>query len=123
MDIEIKGYKNIKNINLELTDNKINMIFGMSGSGKSSVAGALLQENLDYNKTVGFSDSQIIKVNGSEQIEGIKVFDFKTKNDYVIEKKTENMYSILVDDANEMQKAEAELKTMIQKIKGPRPTA
>lgn len=117
MDIEIKGYKNIKNINLELTDNKINMIFGMSGSGKSSVAGALLQENLDYNKTVGFSDSQIIKVNGSEQIEGIKVFDFKTKNDYVIEKKTENMYSILVDDENEMQKAEAELKTMTQKIK------
>lgn len=41
MKINIKNYKNIENLTLDIEDNKINHIFGISGSGKSSIAQAL----------------------------------------------------------------------------------
>lgn len=35
MKIEIKGYKNLKNFDIELREGAINLIMGMSGSGKA----------------------------------------------------------------------------------------
>lgn len=41
MNIKINNYKNLKNLNLDIQENKINYIFGISGSGKSSIGDAL----------------------------------------------------------------------------------
>ena len=54
MKIKISGYKNLKNLDFEIEDKKINMIFGMSGCGKSSIANALKHVDLERNKTVNF---------------------------------------------------------------------
>lgn len=41
MKINLSNYKNIESLEFEIEDNKINHIFGISGSGKSSIAQAL----------------------------------------------------------------------------------
>ena len=35
MKLKVKNYKNICNLDLNIDENKINYIFGISGSGKS----------------------------------------------------------------------------------------
>ena len=61
MNIEISGYKSIEKCNLDITDNKINMIFGMSGSGKSSIASALSKKNIERNRTIGKISRLLLK--------------------------------------------------------------
>lgn len=51
MKIKISGYKNIENLEMYIDDYKINMLFGMSGSGKSSIAEALQKKDLEENCT------------------------------------------------------------------------
>lgn len=50
MKIQIENYRNIKTLDLEIQDNKINFIAGISGSGKSSLAMALAKgaEAIDW---------------------------------------------------------------------------
>ena len=66
MIIKIQGYKNIESLNCKLVDNKINMVFGMSGSGKSSISGALNKEELERNATFGKRIEQEISINESK---------------------------------------------------------
>ena len=52
----IQNYKNIDELDLKLDERKINFIYGMSGSGKSSIAGAMngeIKENVvSYGKNI-----------------------------------------------------------------------
>ena len=57
MNLKVKNYKNISNLNLDIEDNKINYIFGISGSGKSSIVNAVIgdtsEKNITYGKKIG----------------------------------------------------------------------
>ena len=63
MILEVKNYKNISSINLELSEEKINFIYGMSGTGKSSIAKALIgdksKENISYGKKIDDMDLKV----------------------------------------------------------------
>ena len=113
MNIEIKGYKNLENITLNVIDNKINMIFGMSGSGKSSISSALNQENLDTNKTIGKDIKQVIKINDSEELPNISVSNFNTLENYLFSKNMDEAVNILVDSVTDIRKAE---KSLVQRL-------
>ena len=64
MDICISNYKNILELNYHLEDNKINYLFGISGSGKSSIPSAIVDENLDENRKFGENNEAQILSNG-----------------------------------------------------------
>ncbi len=64
MKLEIKGYKNIQDLSYEFQDNKVNFLFGISGSGKSSIPEALTDTNPIDNLTFGFTSSQVVLING-----------------------------------------------------------
>ena len=55
MRISIKGYKNIENLDYEVEDNKINVVIGISGSGKSAIAEALTHQNFSFNKKINYN--------------------------------------------------------------------
>ena len=47
MNLKVKNYKNINNLDLEIEEEKVNYIFGISGSGKSSIAATLAHMSKD----------------------------------------------------------------------------
>lgn len=67
MNITIENFKNLKQLNYTIDDNKINFLFGMSGSGKSSILSALADDVPNNYRKFGLSSSDImqIKVDGT----------------------------------------------------------
>lgn len=110
MRIEIEGYKNLEKIDFEITDNKINMIFGMSGSGKSSITGALLGDNLEDNATIGKDIDQVIRVNESGELPKIACFNNQSLEKYVINKRNDDVINIVIDNKKSIIGAEKALK-------------
>ena len=55
MDIIIENYKGIERLEYKIKDNKINFLFGISGSGKSSIANALIDDNMESHLKIGKS--------------------------------------------------------------------
>lgn len=67
MKLSIQNYKNISNLNLDIIDNRINFIFGISGSGKTSIGQAISKNIIDEEVMIGKNISDvIIKVNNEE---------------------------------------------------------
>ena len=116
MNIEISGYKSIEKCNLDITDNKINMIFGMSGSGKSSIASALSKKNIERNRTIGKNIPLVIKVNGSDESPRIAVYDKNTIDKYIYNKDSDDVYTVLIDDNQEIKKGERALANRIRDL-------
>ena len=44
MEIKLHNYKNIDELNVDFLDNKINFVYGLSGSGKSSICEAIIDD-------------------------------------------------------------------------------
>lgn len=117
MKLKIKGYKNLNELDYELIDGKINFIFGISGSGKSSISHALNDPNAIDNKKFGFLGEQIITINDLDPINYIvKSFDSFTTELYFGESVDDNVQSILIDDNNEYSRALSRMNNLLQDI-------
>ena len=67
MVIDIQNFNSIKALHYEIADNKINFLFGISGSGKSSIAYALTDPNKEKYQMVGKNIGLVkVKVNESD---------------------------------------------------------
>ena len=53
MKLKVKNYKNINNLDLDIDKEKINFIFGISGSGKSSIVSAIVGDKSERNISYG----------------------------------------------------------------------
>lgn len=115
MKVKICGYKNLKNLEMSLTEDKINMIFGMSGSGKSSISGALNSEECERNKTFGIDINQIISVDESTALPLISCYNKNKVDEYVINKNSEDIYKILIDSEKDVKRAEKSLNQIVGK--------
>lgn len=62
MNILIENFKNLKKLNYTIDDNKINFLFGMSGSGKSSILDALASDAPQNCRKFGSSSSEILRI-------------------------------------------------------------
>lgn len=121
MNLKIKGYKNINELNYELMDTKINFIFGISGSGKSSISQALNDPNAIKNKKFGFVGEQIITINNLNPKDfNVKVFDSFATELYFGESVDDNVQNILIDDNNEYSRALSRMNNLLQDIANTR---
>lgn len=66
MNIKINNYKNLQSLNLDICENKINYIFGISGSGKSSIGDALKKNYTDEQKMF-LIDFCLMLINATER--------------------------------------------------------
>ena len=107
MDICISNYKNILELNYHLEDNKINYLFGISGSGKSSIPSAIVDENLDENRKFGENNEAKILINGIlPQKERYRIYNETTISNYFNGDGNDFIYPILIDDDSEYIKAQ-----------------
>lgn len=87
MVIDIQNFNSIKTLHYEIVDSKINFLFGISGSGKSSIAYALTDTNKEKYQMVG-KDAGMVKVEVNES-------DIKYTDNYIYNSKF--MENILIN--------------------------
>ncbi|MDD6403959.1 MAG: hypothetical protein PUG33_07550 [Mollicutes bacterium] len=122
MNVNLKNYRNINELNLELDEGKVNFIYGMSGSGKSSIAKALLGEigenNIPYGKT---SKDVFIKLNPIINKEDCSIFDENTQKQLLINRdENNNMFSIIFAEKSELDEIENDISTLLSRINSKR---
>ena len=68
---------------MSLDDSKLNFIYGISGSGKSSISKALIvsSDEIQSYKTFGSDNDAIVNIIGKEDF---KVFDDEAVKEYII---------------------------------------
>ena len=107
MNIKINNYKNLKNLNCNIQDGKINYIFGISGSGKSSIGEALCAENVQNNISVGQSIDELeILIYNSDSLEKLLINN----------KENSLVYNIIFDNNNKMLKLQETFKQQIEAL-------
>lgn len=120
MNILLKNYKNIEHLEYEIEDKKCNFLFGICGSGKSSIIGALSNSNLDGTKTIGSENTnQIIKVNGQEvNKEDYLVFNEETIKRVLFDKAGNNdTYNIFIHVDDTLIGLEANYNNLINELR------
>lgn len=101
MDIFIENYKGIEKLEYKIKDNKINFLFGISGSGKSSIANALIDDDMESHLKIGKSlDSLVVSINGSSPLNSkFKIYDLAYLNNILINKTERNdVYTVIFGD-------------------------
>ena len=119
MNLKIKNYKNINNLNLNLEDSKINFIFGISGSGKTSISESIC-ESIDEEKIMigkKFDDVKI-SINGKEvDYKKVNVYNEDTINSLIFESNMNNdIYEIIFSDDRTMIQKKEEFEKSITNI-------
>lgn len=109
MKIDIENYRNISKLELEVEEQKVNHIFGISGSGKSSIASALTtetdEEDVKINKTI---EDLKIEVNGTVvDKSNYSLFDLESaKNILITQKDDGTIYDILFSNNDELKRTQ-----------------
>ena len=99
MKIHLTNFNNLNDVTYEIINNKVNFLFGLSGSGKSSISKSL--NAIDYSDflKVGSpmnSCSVIIENKAFDDGETVPIYDYDYMNRVLIEKdKQSDIYSII----------------------------
>lgn len=122
MKIEIKNFKNIDNLKFELEENKINFLFGMSGTGKSSIVKGLLGDKSEKNAQYGKSiDDVVLDIIPQTSIDNISLFNEETQKNLLINKvENENIYSILFSNDSTLENVRSNISIMLSNINSKR---
>lgn len=119
MKINISNYKNIEELKLEIEDNKVNHIFGISGSGKSSIAKALSSQVTDDDVKVGKKIEEcIIKVDDKEvNCSNFSIFDLESSKNMIFNNgQDENIYEILFSDNKDLLETIEDCNLLLNKF-------
>lgn len=120
--ITIENCNNISHGELTLEKNKLNIKYGMNGTGKSTLSTAisLLSQGmaLDELKPFGSDENVIPKISLSQNIQGVKVFNEEFVNNMVFKesKVIDNAFDVFIRTPDYEQKR-AELDSRLAKLK------
>lgn len=120
MQIKIDNYKNIGHLEYEIIDNSINFLIGISGSGKSSIGQALVNEDPIFNKKVDADNDPVILLDGKVPVYNeVLIFNQERCNWYLSDEKNtnEHVFNVFVDDDNQYQKVRLGLNDAIASLK------
>ena len=117
MDIKIKGYKNLLDFDYKIEDNKLNFLFGMSGSGKSSISHALLSDKPNENITFGYNGEQIAVIdNNKEDVNNICIYNWDQKNVIFNSQNIEPFSEVMISEKDEYFKANMSIENQIKQL-------
>ena len=119
MVINIQNFNSIKTLHYEISDSKINFLFGISGSGKSSIAFALTDSNKEKYQMVG-KDAGLVKVEVNES--DIKytdnyIYNSKFMEDILINKQDgQDVYTILIGSGGKISQCSQKYQDAISDL-------
>lgn len=118
MKIKIAGYRNIDELEYEIESKKINMLFGVSGSGKSSIAMALCSDDLEFNKKVDFHGESHVLIDGEPtNSENVMIYNSDCVGNYFIDEGQGTVFNILIDDDNDLNKEQIKFDNYMERFR------
>lgn len=119
MRLNIENYKNISSLDLDIDDNKINFVFGISGSGKTSIGKSLCKEIDEDEIMIGKNiDDVKIKLNGKDiNKENVSLYNEKTIDSLIIENNmNSNVYNIIFSNDSKIIAKKNEFQKVIKEL-------
>lgn len=112
MEIQIDNFANIQKLNIELDDSKLNFIYGISGSGKSSISKALTvnSNEIQSYKTFGSDNDAKVNIIGKKDF---KVFDDKAVKEYIYAKSGKGVYDVFFGENDKLRKLKEGLQEFL----------
>ena len=119
MRITIDGYRNIEKLDYELIEKKINLLFGVSGSGKSSIAMAVSNNDFNFNKKVNYSGETRVLINDLDvNSENVLLYDTSSVDKYfVLNEENDVVFDILIDDQNDLKSLQDNFEEFVNQFK------
>lgn len=114
MIIKIENFANIRNLEMSLVEGKLNFLYGISGSGKSSIAKALTIDEGEYEGCRTFGCSEEVSVETDKDIT-FKVFNDEAVSEFIIAKSGEGVYDVLYGENQELVEIKKELYGFLEK--------
>lgn len=120
MEVHIENYKNINNLDLSIENNKLNFLYGICGSGKSSLVAALTKECRPEDVSVGKNkEDVVISVDEMDpNPDSYQLFDEQTVSNVIIEDSEDGRYyNIFVGNENEILELENKYYETIKELR------
>lgn len=99
MKIHLQNFNNLKKLSYEIENKKVNFLFGISGSGKSSISKSINAKDLSNYVMVGQPVESCLVYFEEKEFENeecVPVYDYEYMNNVLIEKSNRNdIYTIL----------------------------
>lgn len=121
MKISINNFNGISSLDYEIINNKINFLFGISGTGKSSISSALTDKDIDSHQRVGNKVGKVsVTVDGA--IPNYDSFNNCIYNsDYmqgilINKSNTEDIYNILIGDRGNIDKCKEDYEDSLKDL-------
>ncbi len=116
MNISIKNYKNLSHLSFNIIEKKVNSLFGISGSGKTSIAEGLMKKDLEFNKRIDSISSEVeVLVDGVEvDPSQYRYFNIETSNNLIIEQTfSTDVYTVFFGDIKKINNIKSEISKLI----------
>ena len=107
MKIHIENFRNIESLDCEIEDNKVNFIYGISGTGKSSLVKAVSQAPGKKDAPIGKPGltPNVTLNGGAPNYASVRVYNEESVMSLILNPiENENAYSALVGDESELIK-------------------
>lgn len=117
MKLKVTNYRNIASFEFEIVPSKINCIFGISGSGKSSIVKAFSSDDLLKDKRFSSSNNPEAMVDNQKlNSNEFGVFNTDTITSVFVER--DNLvYEVLIDNKQSYQKAQEKLEKLVSDLR------
>lgn len=118
MHIHLENFRNISSLDLDLTDGKTNYLFGVCGSGKSSIISAISNETKPEDTTVGKTGSEtIVEITGlPEDPQDVRVYNATEQQAIFIKNGNTNVYDVFIGDEAELEELEQEFFAKVEDL-------
>lgn len=119
MLIHIENYRNIDRLDYELEDGKINYLFGVCGSGKSSIIGAISNEPSPADVTVGkTADEIVIRVNDQQGLpKSVRVYNSDEQDALFREEETTGSYEVFIGSEKALLDLEEQFDNAVSSLR------
>ncbi len=122
MKLKVKNYKNINNLDLDIDKEKINFIFGISGSGKSSIVSAIVGDKSERNISYGKNNEDMeLLIEPELTNDNFLIFNELTQQKLILNKNNnEEVYSILFSNDNSLELIRDDIALLLANINSKR---
>ena len=120
MIIDIKNFNSIKSLRYEIVDHKINFLFGISGSGKSSIATALTDSEINQYQMVGKNVGAVhVFVNGATvNYQNNSIYNSEFMENILLNKNdNSDIYTILIGTGGQISECSQKYESAIADLK------
>ena len=119
MNISISNYRNIGQLGLEIEEGKVNYLFGICGSGKTSILDAVRRRPTSADTRIGSGATEPeVTINGSSPLyESTHIYSLEQQEVLFSKGPTADCYRVFVGDETELVALEASFNESIDKLR------